>query len=137
MSELTRVGRVTSWALQIAAAAILGQTLFFKLTAAPESVFIFSTLGLEPGGRIVSRSPSWCHSLPGCLATPPVGVFHYQTSPGQSHARCLGHCYRYCYIAGLQLVKVIHGDNGILADESYEAFLEAGDVPLTGRRGGA
>lgn len=54
MTELARGRRVTSWVLQIAAAAILGQTLFFKLTAAPESVFIFSTLGLEPGGRIGS-----------------------------------------------------------------------------------
>jgi hypothetical protein len=43
-----------SWTLQIAAAAILGQTLFFKLSAAPESVHIFSTLGAEPWGRIGS-----------------------------------------------------------------------------------
>jgi putative oxidoreductase len=28
------------------------QTLFFKFTAAPESVYIFSTLGIEPIGRI-------------------------------------------------------------------------------------
>lgn len=38
----------------IAAAIILLQTLFFKFTAAPESVFIFSTLGMEPWGRIGS-----------------------------------------------------------------------------------
>jgi uncharacterized membrane protein YphA (DoxX/SURF4 family) len=36
------------------AAAILLQTLFFKFTAAPESVYIFSTLGIEPFGRIGS-----------------------------------------------------------------------------------
>lgn len=36
------------------AAAILLQTLFFKFTAAPESVYIFSTLGIEPVGRIGS-----------------------------------------------------------------------------------
>jgi len=30
------------------------QTLFFKFTAAPESVYIFSTLGIEPYGRIAS-----------------------------------------------------------------------------------
>jgi uncharacterized membrane protein YphA (DoxX/SURF4 family) len=36
------------------AAAILLQTLFFKFTAAPESVYIFSTLGIEPYGRIGS-----------------------------------------------------------------------------------
>lgn len=42
------------WTCQIVAAAILFQTLFFKFTAAPESVYIFSTLGLEPWGRIGS-----------------------------------------------------------------------------------
>ncbi len=36
------------------AAVILLQTLWFKFTAAPESVYIFSTLGLEPWGRIGS-----------------------------------------------------------------------------------
>lgn len=44
--------RMTSWALQILAAAILAQTLFFKFSGAEESIFIFSTLGLEPWGRI-------------------------------------------------------------------------------------
>ncbi len=33
---------------------ILLQTLFFKFTAAKESVYIFSTLGMEPWGRIGS-----------------------------------------------------------------------------------
>lgn len=40
------------WLLRILAAAIMLQTLYFKFTAAPESVFIFQTLGLEPYGRI-------------------------------------------------------------------------------------
>ncbi len=39
------------WVLQIVAAAILGQTLFFKFSGAPESVHIFTTLGAEPYGR--------------------------------------------------------------------------------------
>lgn len=37
--------------LRIVAAAILFQTLFFKFTGAPESIFIFSSLGVEPWGR--------------------------------------------------------------------------------------
>ena len=37
---------------QFASAIILLQTLYFKFSAAPESVYIFSTLGLEPYGRI-------------------------------------------------------------------------------------
>jgi len=36
------------------AAAILLQTLFFKFTGATESVYIFTTLGIEPVGRIGS-----------------------------------------------------------------------------------
>ena len=46
--------RAASWALQLVVAAILAQTLFFKFTGAPESVWIFSTLGAEPWGRIGS-----------------------------------------------------------------------------------
>ena len=45
---------IVSWALRGTAAAILLQTLFFKFTGARESVYIFSTLGLEPWGRIGS-----------------------------------------------------------------------------------
>ncbi|MDZ4727467.1 MAG: DoxX family protein [Leptospira sp.] len=36
------------------AAFILLQTLYFKFTASEESVFIFSSLGVEPWGRILS-----------------------------------------------------------------------------------
>lgn len=43
-----------SWALQVMVAGILLQTLFFKFTGAPESVYIFTTLGAEPWGRIGS-----------------------------------------------------------------------------------
>lgn len=45
---------VVSWFLRILAASILLQTLFFKFTAAPESVYIFSKVGAEPWGRIGS-----------------------------------------------------------------------------------
>jgi hypothetical protein len=43
-----------SWILRLIAAVILVQTLFFKFTGARESVYIFSTLGIEPWGRIGS-----------------------------------------------------------------------------------
>ena len=42
------------WIVKLVAVIILLQTLYFKFTAAPESVFIFSTLGIEPFGRIGS-----------------------------------------------------------------------------------
>jgi hypothetical protein len=43
-----------SWILQLLAAAILGQTLAFKFTGAPESRWIFEQLGAEPWGRWAS-----------------------------------------------------------------------------------
>ena len=51
---LSKKLKVLSWVLQVVVAAILLQTLFFKFTAAPESVYIFSRLGAEPWGRIAS-----------------------------------------------------------------------------------
>jgi putative oxidoreductase len=45
---------IVSCGLQLVVAGILLQTLFFKFTGAAESVYIFSTLGVEPWGRIAS-----------------------------------------------------------------------------------
>ncbi len=45
---------VAIWLLRLLAAFILLQTLFFKFSGAEESVYIFSTLGMEPWGRIGS-----------------------------------------------------------------------------------
>lgn len=41
------------WGARILAAFILLQTLFFKFTASPESVYIFTKVGIEPWGRIL------------------------------------------------------------------------------------
>lgn len=46
--------RFLSWSLQLVAAAILAQTLFFKFSGAPESRYIFTTLGVEPWGRVAT-----------------------------------------------------------------------------------
>ncbi len=54
MEPLSKPAVVTSWVLRLMVAGILLQTLYFKFTAAPESVYIFSKLGLEPWGRIGS-----------------------------------------------------------------------------------
>ena len=45
---------IVLWILRIVAAIIMLQTLFFKFTAAEESVFIFSEMGIEPWGRIAT-----------------------------------------------------------------------------------
>lgn len=43
-----------NWALRLVPAIILLQTLFFKFTAHPDSVAIFSKLHAEPFGRVFS-----------------------------------------------------------------------------------
>jgi uncharacterized membrane protein YphA (DoxX/SURF4 family) len=45
---------ILSWILRIAVSVILLQTLYFKFTAAEESIFIFNALGVEPYGRIAT-----------------------------------------------------------------------------------
>ena len=50
-SPLSKPLFVASWLARIATAVILVQTLFFKFTGAPESVYIFTTVGQEPWGR--------------------------------------------------------------------------------------
>lgn len=40
------------WILRVIAAVIMLQTLYFKFTAHPQSVHLFSELGMEPWGRI-------------------------------------------------------------------------------------
>lgn len=45
---------LVSWLLQLIVVVILVQTLFFKFTGAEESVYIFTTLGAEPWGRLGS-----------------------------------------------------------------------------------
>ena len=54
MNSLTKTQKIITLLCRVVAAVILLQTLFFKFTAAPESVYIFTKVGLEPWGRIGS-----------------------------------------------------------------------------------
>ena len=51
MNSLTKYQKIASWVVRLTAAVILLQTLFFKFTGAPESVYIFTKVGMEPWGR--------------------------------------------------------------------------------------
>jgi uncharacterized membrane protein YphA (DoxX/SURF4 family) len=44
--------KIIDWILRLVAAAIMLQTLYFKFSASPESVYIFTQVGMEPWGRI-------------------------------------------------------------------------------------
>ena len=76
MKSFTKTQRVVSWFCRVTAAVILLQTLFFKFTGAPESVYIFTKVGMEPWGRygsgvveliaaglLLSRCHAWLGAL--------------------------------------------------------------------------
>ena len=68
-----KISNVLLWICRIVAAVILLQTLFFKFNAAPESVYIFSMLGIEPWGRRGSGIAELIASI--LLLIPRVSVF--------------------------------------------------------------
>lgn len=47
-----KANTILSLILRLVAAFIMLQTLYFKFTAQPESVYIFTEVGIEPWGRI-------------------------------------------------------------------------------------
>ncbi len=47
-----KIKTIVYWGARILAAIIMLQTLYFKFTASPESVYIFTAVGIEPWGRI-------------------------------------------------------------------------------------
>lgn len=46
------LSKVIFWIARLVAALIMVQSLFFKFSASEESVYIFTTVGMEPWGRI-------------------------------------------------------------------------------------
>ena len=82
------------WALRVIAAYILLQTLSFKFGAKPESVYIFTKVGMEPWGRIgsgivellaailllIPRTTAWGAAL--ALGTISGAIFFHLTSLG-------------------------------------------------------
>jgi hypothetical protein len=85
---------IGSWILQLIAAVILAQTLFFKFSGAEESKFIFTTLGVEPWGRIAS---AWIELLavvllliPRTVATGALLALGVMTGAIGSHLTKLG-----------------------------------------------
>ena len=51
MKSFTLTQAVISWICRVTAAVIMLQTLFFKFTGAPESIYIFTKVHMEPLGR--------------------------------------------------------------------------------------
>jgi uncharacterized membrane protein YphA (DoxX/SURF4 family) len=124
--------RYLSWILRIAVAAILVQTLYFKFTGAPESVYIFQTLGLEPWGRIGSGIAELVASA--LILIPRTKVYGALLALGVIAGAILSHLTR----LGIE----VQGDGGLLFALAVIVFvasaailwLHRAQLPLVGPR---
>jgi putative oxidoreductase len=92
------------WILKIAVAGILLQTLFFKFTGAPESIFIFSTLQVEPWGRWLSGVMELVASI--LILVPQTQILGALLAAGVMAGAIVSHLF----ILGIE----VQGDGGLL-----------------------
>ena len=92
------------WILRLVAAIIMLQTLFFKFTGAEESVYIFSTLGMEPWGRIGTGVVELIASV--LLLIPSTTAFGALLGAGVMSGALVSHLTK--------LGIVVKDDNGLL-----------------------
>ena len=124
--ELSGRMKVLSWVLQAVVAVILLQTLFFKFTGAPESVYIFSKLGAEPWGRIASGVFELIAAA--LLLFPRTVVFGALMSLGVISGAIFSHLTK----LGIALTEV--GDRGELFALSLVVFVGSALVLFIRRR---
>ena len=128
--KLSNIPFAMSWALQLIVAGILLQTLFFKFTGAAESVYIFSTLGAEPWGRIGSGVVELIAAL--LLLYPPTITIGAIVSLGVISGAIVSHLT----VLGIE----VQGDGGLLfllaltvfVSSAAILFLRRGEIPVLG-----
>jgi putative oxidoreductase len=103
-------------ALRLIVATILLQTLYFKFTAAPESVYIFTTLHAEPFGRIASGIAELFASA--LILWPRTQVLGALLSLGVISGAIFSHLV----ILGIE----VQGDNGLLFGLACLVFVCSG-----------
>ncbi len=128
--SLSRGATVVSWICQLTAAVILGQTLFFKFTGAPESVYIFSSLGAEPWGRLGSGALELVAAI--LLLMPRTAAAGAVLAMGLMAGALMAHLTK----LGIE----VQGDGGLLFGlamttliaSAIVAFLRRSAIPLIG-----
>lgn len=123
-STLGRNSTLLSWACQLTVAVILGQTLFFKFTGAPESRYIFSRLGLEPWGRIGT----------GVLELVAVGLLLYPKTPALGAVLAIGLMGGAITSHLTRLGIEVQGDHGLLFKLAVTVMIASIVVLLIRRR---
>ena len=130
--EIPMVITFFSWFLRITATIVLLQTLFFKFTAAPESVYIFTKVGAEPWGRIGSGIVEMIAAI--LLLTPRFTWLGSLLALGVMAGAILSHLT----ILGID----VRGDKGLLFGLALTVFLASGfnlilhrsEIPFIGRK---
>lgn len=121
-----------SWVLRLTAAIILLQTLFFKFTAAPESIYIFTKVGAEPWGRIGSGVVELIAAI--LILTPRFTWLGSLLAMGVMAGAILSHLT----VLGIE----VQGDKGLLFTLALIVFicstanllLHRSEIPVIGRR---
>lgn len=131
---MSKVLRVIDWLLRIVVAVILLQTLFFKFSGAKESVYIFSTLGAEPWGRIGSGIIELIASM--LILVPRTAVFGAILSLGTICGALFAHLTK----LGITIPAVDdHGELFLLAVLIFVGslaviVLHRSEIPIVGAR---
>jgi uncharacterized membrane protein YphA (DoxX/SURF4 family) len=84
-----KIANIVDWIVRIVAAVILLQTLYFKFTAHPESVALFTKLGVEPWGRIGTGVIELLAGI--LLVLPPTAFFGAMLGIGLMAGAILSH----------------------------------------------
>jgi putative oxidoreductase len=116
---------------RVLAAVILLQTLFFKFTGAPESVYIFTQVGAEPIGRIGSGVVELIAAI--LLFVPRLTWLGAGLSLGVISGAIMSHLF----LLGIE----VQGDGGLLfalacvvfACSLFVLWVRRRDVPIMGR----
>jgi uncharacterized membrane protein YphA (DoxX/SURF4 family) len=123
---------ILNWIMRVVAAFIMLQTLFFKFTGAPESIYIFETIGAEPFGRYASGIAELVASV--LLLIPRTTWLGALLGTGIMSGAILSHVT----ILGIEVM----GDGGTLFGMAILVFLSCGwllfihraDIPFIGSK---
>ena len=129
---LSKALNILDWLLRIVVAVILLQTLFFKFTGAKESVYIFTTLGAEPSGRLGSGVVELIASI--LLLVPRTAVFGAILALGTISGAIFAHVTK----LGVTIPAV--DDRGelfglalaVLVGSLVVLYLHRGEIPVVG-----
>ncbi|MCC6785214.1 MAG: DoxX family protein [Planctomycetes bacterium] len=123
---MTRLHRLTL-VVRLLVAGILLQTLYFKFTGAPESVAIFSRMGMEPWGRYATGIAELFAAVLLLLRPTQFVALGAFSATGV----ITGAIFSHLFVLGIE----VEGDGGLLFALALLVFLGAGFVLAVHREG--